>query len=247
MIYSLFKYLLFTPVMRVILRGKVSGAEHIPAHGGVILASNHIAAADAYVLPALIHRQLLYPAKAELFRGDRGFGSKVVAWFLKLINQVPMDRADPRDRLAALAPILARLKEGGVVAIYPEGTRSPDGRLFKGKTGVARLALAAGVPVIPVAVSNTYKVKGPFGIPWLKNPTVEIGEPLDFSEYAGQVNNHEVLRFVTDEVMAAIQQLSGQVYVDVYGASVKSGAVKGADLDAKILPRPGTGVPPALN
>jgi 1-acyl-sn-glycerol-3-phosphate acyltransferase len=245
MFYTLFKYLLFTPVMRVILRGQVSGADNIPAHGGVILASNHIAAADAYVLPALIHRQLLYPAKAELFRGDRGLGSKVVAWFLKLINQVPLNRADPRDRLAALAPILARLKEGGVVAIYPEGTRSPDGRLFKGKTGVARLALAANVPVIPVAVSNTYKVKGPLGIPWLKNPTVRIGEPLDFSRYSGEVNNHEVLRYVTDEVMAAIQQLSGQVYVDVYGASVKSGSVKGAELEAKILPRPGTGIPPA--
>ncbi len=138
MFYTLFKYLLFTPIVRFVLRGKISGQQNIPKHGPAILASNHIAAADAYVLPALIHRPLLYPAKAELFRGDRGLGSKVVAWFMKVINQVPMNRSDPKDRLAALAPILERLASGGLVCIYPEGTRSPDGRMYKGKTGSRR-------------------------------------------------------------------------------------------------------------
>ncbi|MDR1712302.1 MAG: 1-acyl-sn-glycerol-3-phosphate acyltransferase [Propionibacteriaceae bacterium] len=246
MFYTLFKYLLFTPILRTVLRGRITGQQNIPAHGGIILAGNHVAAADAYVMPALIHRQVLYPAKAELFRGDRGLGSKVVAWFLKVINQVPLDRADPRNRLAALAPILARLKDGGAVAIFPEGTRSPDGRLYKGKTGIARLALAAHVPVVPFACFRTQKVKGPLGLPWLDRPLIVVGEPISFEEYAAGVEDHDTLRWVTDEVMAAIQRLSGQEYVDVYGSSVKSGAVTKQGADEKVLPRPGGGPAPQL-
>ncbi|MDR1432319.1 MAG: 1-acyl-sn-glycerol-3-phosphate acyltransferase [Propionibacteriaceae bacterium] len=246
MAYELFKWLLFVPIIRFVLRGKVEGEENIPKHGPAILASNHIAAADAYVFPALIRRQVLYPAKAELFRGDRGIGSKVVAWFLKAINQVPMDRADPKDRLAALAPILQRLVDGGLVAIYPEGTRSVDGRLYKGKTGVARLALAANVSVIPVAMFNTYKVKGPLGIPWLKRPRAVIGKPLRFDQYVAGVDDREMLRWVTDEVMHAIQQLSGQSYVDVYGSSMKHGSVSAEKAAEKELPRPGGGEPPSI-
>jgi 1-acyl-sn-glycerol-3-phosphate acyltransferase len=246
MFYELFKWLIFAPIIRVVLRGKAEGEENIPKHGPAILAGNHIAAADAYVLPALVRRAMIYPAKAELFRGDRGIGSKVVAIFLKLVNQVPMNRADPKDRLAALAPILQRLVDGGLVAIYPEGTRSVDGRLYKGKTGVARLALAANVPVIPVAAFDTYKAKGPFGIPWLKKPRMVIGKPLYFSECVAGIDDPEMLRWVTDEIMYAIQQLSGQSYVDVYCSSVKHGAVSMEKADASVLPRPGGGDPPAL-
>ncbi|MCL1838067.1 MAG: 1-acyl-sn-glycerol-3-phosphate acyltransferase [Propionibacteriaceae bacterium] len=246
MFYTLFKYLMFTPVVRLVLRGKISGAENIPKHGPAILASNHIASADAYVLPALVKRPLLFPAKAELFRGDRGLGSKVVAIFMKAINQVPIDRANPKDRLAALAPILERLVSGGLVCIFPEGTRSPDGRLHKGKTGVARLALAAKVPVIPIAIFNTYKVKGPLGIPWLRKPLAVVGEPLNFDEHAAGLNDHDMLRWVTDEVMFAIQQLSGQTYVDAYGSSVKAGTVSAAEVETIVRARPGGGDPPTL-
>ncbi|MDR1768312.1 MAG: 1-acyl-sn-glycerol-3-phosphate acyltransferase, partial [Propionibacteriaceae bacterium] len=127
---------------------------------------------------------------------------------------------------------------------YPEGTRSPDGRLYKGKTGVARLALASGAPIVPLAVFNTYKAKGPFGIPWLDHPRIVVGQPLRFDELAWGVDDHDALRWVTDEVMAAIQALSGQQYVDVYGGSVKRGAVSAEEVEARVMARPGGGPQP---
>lgn len=247
MYYQLFKNLLFAPVVRWLFRARIEGAENVPETGGAILASNHIAAGDTFVMPALLRRQVTFPAKAELFVGNRGLGSKVVAWFVKAVGQVPLDRSGGRVSLEGLSPVLQVLADGGLVGIYPEGTRSPDGRLYKGRTGVARLALAAGVPVIPVAVANTGPVRTRLGIPWIWKPRVVIGRPHDFGAYAGLAEDRDTLRWVTDEVMADIQQLSGQTYVDAYGTSVKTGSLSAAEAEARVLPRPGFGgTPPQL-
>ncbi|MGC3994390.1 MAG: lysophospholipid acyltransferase family protein [Propionicimonas sp.] len=245
--YAFFKNVLFRPVVRFGFKARIEGEENIPATGGALLASNHLAAGDTFVLPAMMERTLTFPAKAELFAGKGGLGAKIVAWFLKAIGQVPLDRSGGRVSLAGLGPVLEVLDHGGLVGIYPEGTRSPDGRLYKGHTGGARMALAAGVPVVPVAMFDTQAVRTRIGIPWIRRPRIVVGKPLDFSAYAGLFDDHRVLRWVTDEIMAAIQDLSGQTYVDAYGTSVKGGSLSAAEADARILPRPGSGTqPPAV-
>lgn len=247
--YEFFKYVLFRPVVAWLFRAAIEGQENIPAEGGALVASNHLAAGDTYVLPAMLSRHLTFPAKAELFRGDRGLGSQLVAWFLKVVHMVPLDRSGGRVSLAGLEPVLQVLHDGGLVGIYPEGTRSPDGRLYKGRTGVARMALAAGVPIIPVAMAGTQTVRTRLGIPWIHRPRITVGVPRHFDEYAGLYDDRATLRWITDEIMADIQALSGQTYVDGYGSSVKSGSLSAADADARVLPRPGYGTtappPPA--
>ena len=245
--YAVFKNVLFWPVVRFAFQARIEGEENLPATGGAVVASNHLAAGDTFVLPAMMRRQLIFPAKAELFAGNRGPASKIVAWFLKAVGQVPLDRSGGRVSLEGLGPVLRVLADGGLVGIYPEGTRSPDGRLYKGRTGVARLALAAGVPVVPVAMFRTEAVRTKLGIRWIWKPRIVIGKPLDFSAYAALHDDRAALRWVTDEVMAAIQELSGQTYVEAYGTSVKNGSLSGAEAEARVLPRPGYGArPPEL-
>ncbi len=239
--YNFVKYLILRPVVAWLLRAKVTGEENIPPSGGVLLASNHLGVGETYIVATMLRRQIIYPAKAELFTGDRGPGSVIVAWFLKKIGMVPLDRSGGRTSVVGLQPVLDALREGGMVGIYPEGTRSPDGRLYKGRTGVARMALAARVPIIPVGVSGTQPVKKFGFLPWLEHPRVRIGEPLDFSAYAGGHNNQKTVRWVTDEVMAGIQRLTGQEYVDAYGSSVKNGSLSAEEVDARVRPRPGFG------
>lgn len=238
MLYTIFKYAAFRPVIKYLFKARVVGEENIPATGGVILASNHLDYGDTLVLPAMIDRPVTFPAKAELFAGDRGLGSAIVAWFLRAVGQVPLDRSGGRASLDGLAPVLEVLAKGGCVGIYPEGTRSPDGRLYKGKTGVARMALAADVPVVPVAMKHSQLVKR-FGLPWIDKPVVIIGKPLDFSGYADRIDDPRTMRWVTDQVMAAIHELSGQTYVEAYGSSVKGGSLSKAEADARVLERPG--------
>ncbi|MDO5082041.1 MAG: lysophospholipid acyltransferase family protein [Arachnia propionica] len=242
--YGFFKTFLFRPLVRHGFRARIIGADNVPASGGAILASNHIAAMDSVVIPAMLPRKVTFPAKAELFKGDRGIVSKIVAWFLKAIGMVPMDRGGGRASAASLQAITDVLDAGQVIAIYPEGTRSPDGRLYKGKTGMARMVLTSGAPVLPVGVVGTHKVRGLFGIPWVRRPIVVVGQPLDFSEYHGQQGETKVLRHVTDEVLAAIQRLTGQEYADVYATRVKYGDLKEVGSDEFVRPRPGTGVRP---
>ncbi len=182
-----------------------------------MLAGNHLSAGDTFLLPALIRRPMTFPAKAELFRGDRGWQSKVVAWFLTAVGQVPMDRSGGVASAQSLQPVLEVLRRGGLVGIFPEGTRSPDGRLHRGRTGVARLALSADVPVIPVGFLNTQLRHGPLGIPWMTRPVIVIGEPLFFEAQSVTIDDEQaVLRDVTDQVMTSIQSLTGQEYVDAY-------------------------------
>ncbi|WP_052460197.1 lysophospholipid acyltransferase family protein [Tessaracoccus massiliensis] len=242
--YQFFKFTIFKPLVKFGYGTRVIGKENFPRKGGAILASNHIGALDSLVIPASMPRKITFPAKAELFVGDRGVGSRIVAWFLKAVGQVPMDRSGGRASADALGSITSVLAEGHVVAIYPEGTRSPDGRLYKGKTGMARMVLSNDVPVIPVGVSGTKSHKGPFGIPWSRRPVVIIGEPLDFSPYATAKPSTKLLRWVTDETLAAIQRLTGQEYADVYATRVKHGDLKEVGSDEFLLSRPGGGEPP---
>lgn len=244
--YTLFKRLLFRPVCKVVFRPWIEGEQNIPARGGVILACNHLSYGETFLLPALITRRMTFPVKAEMFTMP-GVWGRVVAWFLRSVGQVPIDRTGGKAAAAGLSPVMQELENGGVVGIFPEGTRSPTGHMFKGRTGVARMALEAGVPVIPVAMVGTEFVPGPFRIPVMKHPGIIIGEPMDFSEYAGREGELKVLRHVTDEVMTAVQRLTGQTYVDVYATRVKHGDLAGQDLSHLVLDHPGAGRPAPLS
>lgn len=238
--YGLFKRFLFRPAIRTLWRPWIEGEENVPAAGPALMASNHISAGDTVMLPAMIRRRMVFPAKAEAFHGTN-LKSRVVAWFLKAVGMHPMERGGGRASAESLLQVGEVLEDGQLLGIYPEGTRSRDNRLYKGKTGVARLALHSGAPVIPVAMINSQLHKGPFGIPLMRKPGIRIGRPLDFSEFTGRENEREVLRWVTDCTMAAIQELSGQEYVDVYGSSVKAGNFTPEQLADKTKERPGLG------
>jgi 1-acyl-sn-glycerol-3-phosphate acyltransferase len=243
LLYWVFKWALFTPLCHLLFRPWIEGEEHIPATGPAILVSNHISAGDTFLLPAMIRRRLTFPAKAELFAG-RGVGPRIVAWFLRHVGQLPMDRSGGRASATSMDGVLGVLAKGELLGIYPEGTRSPDGRLYKGKTGVARLVLRAGVPIVPVGMVDSQFVRSKlFGIPLMRRPGVRIGPPIDFSRYAGAGNDRDVLRWVTDEIMTAVMRLSGQTYVDAYGASVKAALAEGKEFPVQVLSRPGEGRP----
>jgi 1-acyl-sn-glycerol-3-phosphate acyltransferase len=241
LLYWVFKWTLFGWGSRLLFKPWIEGRENLPERGPAILVSNHISAGDTFLLPAMIRRRLTFPAKAELFHG-KGLKARLLSLFLKGVGQVPLDRSGGRASAGSMDSVLGVLESGKLLGIYPEGTRSPDGRLYKGKTGVARLVLQSGVPVIPVAMINTQLVPSKlFGIPIMRRPGIRIGKPMDFSAYAGAGNDREVLRWITDEIMNAVMEMSGQVYVDAYGGSVKSAMEEGRDFAAKVLSRPGEG------
>jgi 1-acyl-sn-glycerol-3-phosphate acyltransferase len=227
------KYVLLGPLMRLLARPTIEGLEHIPARGGAILAGNHLAVADSFLVPLLVRRRITYLAKREYFI-QPGFIGWIKKVFFTGVGQVPVDRAVGSEAQAALDTAIRLLREGKLLGIYPEGTRSPDGRLYKGKTGVARMALEAGVPVIPVAAIGTNKLNPIGSRMWRPHHVhIRIGEPLDFSRYAGMAGDRFIERSMTDEIMYTLMELSGQTYVDVYAASVKERA---AAADAARLP-----------
>ncbi len=237
--YSVFKAALVRPVIARWFRVKIEGTEKIPTDG-CILAANHLDAGDTLSLPAMVKPKMTFPAKKELFMG-KSLKGRFVAWFLRAVGQAPIDRSGGRASAASLGSIEDILADGGVIGIFPEGTRSPDGQLYKGKTGVARMALATGKPVLPVGLINTRFVKSRLGIPTMRNARIVIGDPMDFRDWAGQDNDHRVLRWVTNEVMGGIQQITGQTYVDVYASRVKRGDLKDADLGPYTLSHPNQG------
>jgi 1-acyl-sn-glycerol-3-phosphate acyltransferase len=243
LLYWVFKWVAFAPLCRLLFRPSVSGAENIPKSGGAILVSNHISAGDTFLLPAMIKRRVTFPAKVELFHG-RGVRGRILTWFLKNVGQLPMDRAGGRASASSMAGVFDVLRQGNLLGIYPEGTRSPDGRLYKGKTGVARIVLQAGVPVVPIGMINTELVPSRFfKIPTMRRPKIRIGKPMDFSAYAAAGNDRAVLRWITDEIMNAVMELSGQEYVDVYGTAAKAALEAGSDLPPSAGHRPGAGRP----
>ncbi|QLL05531.1 lysophospholipid acyltransferase family protein [Mycobacterium vicinigordonae] len=230
--YYLFKYVLLGPLLTVLGRPKVEGLEHVPSSGPVILASNHLAVMDSFFLPLVVRRRITFLAKSEYFTGT-GLKGWFNRWFYTAVGQVPIDRADSEAAQAALETAKQVLAQGKLLGMYPEGTRSPDGRLYKGKTGLARLALQTGVPVIPVAMIGTNVVNPP-GTSMLRfgRVTVRFGKPMDFSRFDGLAGNHFIERAVIDEVMYELMGLSEQEYVDIYAASVKDGSAADDDADA---------------
>ncbi|MBJ7356229.1 lysophospholipid acyltransferase family protein [Nocardioides sp.] len=221
MFYWFLKWIAIGPVLKLVFRPQVSGAENVPASGPAILASNHLSYADWLFMPLTLSRRVTFVAKAEYFTtpGIKGWFQKK---FFTGAGQVPIDRSGASAAEGALSSARRILTEGELFGIYPEGTRSHDGRLYRGKTGVARLALECKVPVIPTAVVGTDVVAPPgqtFGK--LTRPIVRFGKPLDFSRYEGMENDRYILRSITDEIMYEIMRLSGQEYVDQYAARAK--------------------------
>jgi 1-acyl-sn-glycerol-3-phosphate acyltransferase len=220
-VYSLMKYLLLGPMLRLFFRPRIEGLEHVPATGGAVLASNHLAVADSFFLPLMVPRRVTFLAKREYFTGS-GFKGWLQKMFFTGVGQVPIDRSSGVAAQAALDTGVRLLVAGSLLGIYPEGTRSPDGRLYKGKTGLARMVLQSKVPVIPVAMFGTDKANPIGSKMWRPYPIrIKIGPPLDFSRYDGLAGDRFVERSVTDEIMYALMELSGQEYVDVYAAKVK--------------------------
>lgn len=223
-LYKLMKYVLLGPLLRLFFPCKVIGAEFIPATGGVILAGNHVSVADSFFTPLHIKRRVTYLAKAEYFT-EKGLKGAFKKAFFSGMGQVPVDRSGASAARAALDTGVRLLSEGHVLGIYPEGTRSPDGRLYKGKTGVARMTLEAGVPVIPLVMIGTDRVNPIGSKMWRPHRiTMIIGRPLDFSRYEGMAGDRFVERSMTDEIMYRLMELGGQEYVDVYAAKVKADA-----------------------
>lgn len=221
------------PLLKLMFRPWVKGIENIPAEGGAIMASNHLAVIDSFVLPLMMDREIVFIGKSDYFTG-KGIKGRLVAGFMKRVGTIPVDRSGGRASEAALRTGLRRLEEGGLFGIYPEGTRSPDGRLYRGKTGVARLAIESGSPVIPVAMVGT-DIAQPIGkrIPKPVQLGIVIGEPLDFSRYKGMENDRFILRSVTDEIMYSLMSISGQEYVDIYAATAKARIAAGVPEDSE--------------
>ncbi len=208
------------PFLHVLWRPDVTGLEHIPETGGGLLASNHLSIVDSIFLPLVVSRPVTFAAKSEYFTGTRLI-DRLTATYMRATNQLSVDRAGARAAQAMLDAALERVNGGALFGIYPEGTRSPDGRLYRGRTGIGWLALQSGVPVIPVAMVGTDRVLPPGStVPKLHKIQIKIGAPLTFEALREEGNGARQRRKVTDSVMESIQKLSGQEYVPVY-ASVR--------------------------
>jgi 1-acyl-sn-glycerol-3-phosphate acyltransferase len=232
--YWLVKFVFIGPLLRLVWRPWIEGRENIPSDGPAILASNHLSFSDSFFMPLMVPRKVTFLAKAEYFTTP-GIKGRISRAFFAGAGQVPIDRDDPDASRGALNTGVRVLRRGDLLGIYPEGTRSPDGRLYRGKTGVARMALEAGVPVIPCVMVNTDKIQ-PTGrrFPRLRpRPGVRFGKPLDFSRYEGLAGDRFVERSMTDEIMYEMMQLSGQEYVDVYAAKVKAAQGRGVAFGAR--------------
>ena len=198
------------PFLRLLWRPEITGVEHIPAEGGAILASNHLSIVDSIFLPFMVDRPVTFAAKSEYFTGTRPI-DRFTSAYMRATNQLSVDRAQARAGQDMLEAALGLLRGGALFGIYPEGTRSPDGRLYRGRTGIGWLALNSGLPVIPVAMSGTDRVAKIW---------ITVGKPLTFESYRDLPSPARQRRAITDEVMRSIQALSGQEYVPVY-ASVR--------------------------
>ncbi|WP_256641463.1 lysophospholipid acyltransferase family protein [Streptomyces murinus] len=222
MFYYLLKYVLLGPLLRLVFRPRIEGLDHVPATGPAIIAGNHLSFSDHFLMPAILKRRITFLAKAEYFTGP-GVKGRLTAFFFRSAGQIPVDRSGKEAGQAAIREGLGVLDKGELLGIYPEGTRSHDGRLYKGKVGVAVMALRAGVPVIPCAMIGTFEAQPPGRtLPRVRPVTIRFGKPLDFSRFAGMEQQKAVLRAVTDEIMYAILTLSEQEYVDQYAAVAKA-------------------------
>jgi 1-acyl-sn-glycerol-3-phosphate acyltransferase len=229
MFYWLAKFVLIGPLLRTLWRPWAEGLENVPDDRPAILASNHLSFCDSFFMPVLVPRKVTFLAKAEYFTSP-GIKGWLTRMFFAGVGQVPIDRDDADASRAALRTGVRVLRSGQLLGIYPEGTRSPDGRLYRGHTGVARMALESGALVVPCAMVNTDDIQ-PAGrlFPKLRpRPGVRFGKPLDFARYEGMAGDRFVERSMTDEIMYELMQLSGQEYVDQYAAKVKKQGPRGS-------------------
>jgi 1-acyl-sn-glycerol-3-phosphate acyltransferase len=226
MIYQLVKSLL-VPILTILFRPQVKGLRNVPITGPVIIASNHLSFSDSIFMPLVVPRKVTFLAKSEYFTSP-GIKGLLMKWFFTAIGQVPVDRAGGRRSEAAIITALRILSEGNCIGIYPEGTRSPDGRLYKGRTGIAKMAIESGAPVVPVAMFNTGEIQ-PTGavIPKVRRVKMVFGKPIF---YEGDSSDVQLQRKIVDEIMGKIQELSGQEYVDMYASEAKRLIAEGKDL-----------------
>jgi len=214
--------LTLSPALRVLYRPEIVGFEFVPRTGPVIIAGNHISFADEFFTPLAARRQVFYFAKAEYFNTP-GLRGRAMAAFFQGLGQVSVERGDTRSAAASIDIGVDLLRAGRALGIYPEGTRSPDGRLYKFRTGVARVALRSGAPVVPVGLIGTRDVQPPDSKRWHKAAVaVHFGEPMDFSGRAAEERSSRALREITEQIRKAVQRLSGQEYVDIYASNAKA-------------------------
>jgi 1-acyl-sn-glycerol-3-phosphate acyltransferase len=226
--YFIIKNFILGPILQILFRPWVKGSKNVPNAGGAILASNHLSFSDSIFLPLKVKRPVTFLAKSDYFTG-KGVKGALIRWFFKATGQLPIDRSGGKASEDSLNTGLGVLERGLLLGIYPEGTRSPDAKLYRGRTGIARMVLEAKVPVIPVAMIDTEKVQ-PIGskYPKIRRVGVIIGEPMDFTRFAGMEGERAVLRAVTDLIVYNIMQLSNQEYEDVYASTVKNRLAKAA-------------------
>lgn len=211
--------LTLAPALRAVYHPVVTGLDNVPQTGPVIVAANHVSFADEFFTPLAARRQIVYFAKAEYFTSP-GLRGKAMAAFFQGMGHVPVQRADPRSAASVIDIGVGVLAQGRALGIYPEGTRSPDGRMHKFRTGVARVALRSGAPVVPVGLVGTREVQPPGSRMWHRGDVeVHFGAPLHFGDRAAEERSAKVLREVTETVRAAVQALSGQEYVDAFAGS----------------------------
>lgn len=222
MAYFILKNFVLGPILHVLFRPWIRGKQNIPKSGGAILASNHLSFSDSIFLPLKVTRPVTFLAKSDYFTG-KGLKGAITRWFFKATGQLPIDRSGGKASEDSLNTGLGVLERGLLLGIYPEGTRSPDGKLYRGRTGIARMVLQAKVPVVPVAMIDTEKVQR-IGqtVPKIRRVGVVMGDQLDFSRFAGMDGERAVLRAVTDRIVYDIMRLSGQQYEDVYASTVRN-------------------------
>jgi 1-acyl-sn-glycerol-3-phosphate acyltransferase len=222
MTYLILKNIVLGPILNILFRPWVRGSENVPRKGGAVLASNHLSFVDSIFLPLKVKRPVTFLAKRDYFTG-KGVKGALIRWFFKSTGQLPIDRSGGKASEDSLNTGLGVLERQLLLGIYPEGTRSPDGKLYRGRTGIARMILEAQVPVVPVAMIDTDKVQ-PLGAkyPKIHRVGVKFGQELDFSRFAGMEGERVVLRAVTDQIIYRIKELSGQRYEDVYASTIRN-------------------------
>ena len=237
MFYRVLKYVILGPLLRLFFRPRIEGMENIPESGAAIVAGNHLSFSDHFVMPAILPRRITFLAKAEYFTGP-GIRGRLTAAFFRGVGQIPVDRSGGKASQSAIDAALEVLGRGELLGIYPEGTRSHDGRLYRGRTGVAVMALRANAPVVPCAMVGTFELQPPGRkFPRLGRVTIRFGRPLDFSRFAGMSEQRYVVRSVTDEIMYEILALSGQEYVDRYAGEVKAEQQQATGVAARLRRR----------